>query len=391
MRVTDNNEIQKLMDTIQDLATDPANQKRLTLWESQPDTARDKWRGTPRARKSIDRAPITIEPEMTMWAKILGFRTDEFYQDPLVCLKNQLRINIYRHEHFDEDTCVGKEIAIWLGVSLESSLFGSRTVYQENEYPWIDREPIIRDYSDLERIRPFDFYQTGLMPLCHRYFETISKIVKPAFKVTFPEWGRSVFGVATHIRGFENFLMDMMNAPEFVHRLMRRITDTRKQWVKMRADFLGQGIEKGNLYNDEVNCPSLSKEMYEEFVLPYEKELSDYHGGILYWHSCGDTTRLLPSISRIPHLQMFHVGPWTDVKKASEEFDGKAALEICLHPVRDVQNATKAEMEDRLKEIASACSNSRFTVRADGLQVITTLEEDLKKIREWNGLARRLL
>jgi uroporphyrinogen-III decarboxylase len=361
------------------------------VWEPQPDTARDKWRGTPRARKSIDRAPITIEPEMTMWAKILGFRTDQFYQDPLVYLKNQLKINIFRHENFDDDTCVGREITIWLGVSLESSLFGSRTVYQENEYPWIDREPVIRDHADLERIPPFDFHATGLMPLCHRFFETISEIVTPAFKVTFPEWGRSIFGVATHIRGFENVLMDMMSAPEFVHRLMRRITDTRKQWVRARADFLGQRVEKGNLYNDEVNCPSLSRELYEEFVLPYEKELSEYHGGILYWHSCGDTTELLPSISRIPNLQMFHVGPWTDVRKAAEVFDGRVALEICLHPVRDVQNATKAEMEDRLKGIARACVNSRFTVRADGLQVMTSVEEDLKKIQEWNGFARHLL
>ena len=44
---------------------------------------------------------------------------------------------------------------------------------------------------------------------------------------------------------------------------------------------------------------------------------------------------------------MFHVGPWTDVKTAMETFKGAVPLEICLHPLSDVQNATVDKVRKR--------------------------------------------
>jgi uroporphyrinogen-III decarboxylase len=384
-------EIKILMDRIREISTDPKNLERIQYWQPQPDTARDKWRGTPKASSTIPRAPIMIEPEITMWGSIIGFRADEFYQDPAVYLLNQLKINIFRHENFHEDTCVGKEIVIWLGTTVESSLFGSQTIYMENEYPWIDRDAVIQSEEDLDRLEPYDFYKTGLMPLCHQFYEVIGEMLDRDFKVTFPEWARSPFGVATHIRGYENLLIDMIKNPDFVHRLMRTITDFRKSWIQDRAKFLNQEVEKGNLFNDEVNSPTLSQGLFEEYVLPYEQELSEFHGGILYWHSCGNTTILLPSIAKIPKLEMFHVGPWTDVETAVKTFNGEMPLEICLHPVRDVQKAMKSTMEERLSNIAAICNGCPYTVRADGLQIVLGVEQDLKKINEWNEMARRLL
>ena len=43
------------------------------------------------------------------------------------------------------------------------------------------------------------------------------------------------------------------------------ITQARKKWTTERAQFLGKSVGKGNIYNDEVNCPSISPTMYEEF------------------------------------------------------------------------------------------------------------------------------
>ena len=51
--------------------------------------------------------------------------------------------------------------------------------------------------------------------------------------------------MAFHIRGMENLLEDMIDDPEFTHRLMRFITDSRKKWVAERAKFLGKPVERG--------------------------------------------------------------------------------------------------------------------------------------------------
>ena len=52
----------------------------------------------------------------------------------------------------------------------------------------------------------------------------------------------------------------------------------------------------------------LSHEQYEEFILPYEQELCEFHGGIRYWHSCGDTGNMVNSIRKIPQIDLFHIG-----------------------------------------------------------------------------------
>ena len=100
-------------------------------------------------------------------------------------------------------------------------------------------------------------------------------------------------------------------------------------------------IQVGSLYNDEVNVPLLSPQLYEKFILPYEIELSKFYGVISYWHSCGNTAPLLRLIRCIPHLQMIHISPWTDLEQSVADLaDSGIALEVVLHPLVDVQKAT---------------------------------------------------
>lgn len=391
MYVKQRDEIKRLIDKVRAISQEEKNLKHIEYWEPLPETARDHWRGTPKPRSVLHSAPITVEPELPLWGKILGFKIDEFYTNPATYLKYQLKMMIYRYENFLDHTCIGKEIPIWLGATLESSLFGAETIYPEDESPWLDREPVIRSESDLDMLEPPDFFKSGLMPLAHQYYEVIGDLIDDDFKVTFPEWGRSPFGVATHIRGYENLLVDIVSNPKFMKQLMRFITDSRKQWTRERAKFLDLEVEKGNIYNDEVNSPTLSTAMYEEFALPYEQELSEFHGGILYWHSCGNTTDLITSIAKIPGLEMFHVGPWTNLERAYQVFDGKMPLEICVHPIQYVQKASPEKMQKNLMYIVDTCGPCPYTIRAEGLQVVNGVEEDLRKIKKWIDIANSVL
>jgi uroporphyrinogen-III decarboxylase len=387
----DKGRLNGLMDRVEEIAKSPKNLEKKKLWKNTGDSATDHWRGMPERREKLPRTPITAEPETTLWGELLDFDTSSFYSDPVVYLEKFLEITIYRHEHFDEDTVVGNEIPIWLGVTLESSLFGAQTVYAKGSYPWIARDPVIRGEVDLAKLDTCDFRTSGLMPLAHTFYEVIGDLTRGRFKVVFPEWGRSPFGVATHIRGYENFLVDIIDNPSFAHRILSLITQARKRWTTERAGFLGKSVGKGNIYNDEVNCPSISPTMYEEFALPYEKELEEFHGGILYWHSCGNTTAMIPSLAQLKTLQMYHVGPWTDVEEAVRFFGNRVALEVCLHPVRDVQQASEQEMRQVLSRISRACGQTAFTVRADGLQKIYNLTNDVEMIQRWTRIAREVL
>ena len=383
--------LKRLQGEVRKIAEEPRNQEKLRLWVPQPAHARDHWRGVPCRIRDIGQVPYTIEPENAMWFKILGYNAQEYYTKPEVYLECQLRMSIFRHQYFDDDTAVGKNIPIWLGVPFEPSLFGVGVVFVPDEDPWIEKKPLVENEDDLDRLSPPDFYKSGLMPIAHRMYSGIGELLDEDFTVTFPEWGRSTFAVALHLRGMGNIVTDMIERPEFVYKLLQFVNESRKEWTKKRFEFLGYPVEKGNLYNDEVNCPLLSPSLYGEFILPYEQDLSRFHGGIAYWHSCGNTTPLLSLIRQIPNLEMFHVGPWTDFAKAIGVFGEETALEYCQNPIGDIYTASEREIREKLVSILKTGGGNAYTVRADGLQVYTSVNEDLKKIFNWATIARQVL
>lgn len=186
--------------------------------------------------------------------------------------------------------------------------------------------------------------------------------------------------------------MDMLEDPKFVHRFMRFVTDSEKEWAKERAKFLHSPIEKTFFFNDEVGLPLITPEMYEKFVLPYEIELSNFYGGILYWHSCGDTSNFVNLIKKIPGSKMFHVGPRTDVLKAAVALGADDYLDVDLDPFRDVLEADKEKISSKIRKIIDICTERDvpFCIRADGFQPIHTSKEDLSRIKLSVDIAQSL-
>jgi uroporphyrinogen-III decarboxylase len=135
----------------------------------------------------------------------------------------------------------------------------------------------------------------------------------------------------------------------------------------------------------------ISPRGYQEFVLPYEKKMGEFHGGLDYWHSCGKIDPIVQYIKEIPNLKMIHLSPFTDLKKSVEIIGNDHIIEIVLNPIDDVERATPLQMEKKLSEIKSICEGLRFTVRADAFQVLTSVENDLKQIKLWIKKARKAL
>jgi uroporphyrinogen-III decarboxylase len=204
----------------------------------------------------------------------------------------------------------------------------------------------------------------------------------------FPSLVRSPFCISAHLVGLQNMLMYMLTEEEFVRKAMRFSTDFIKQWETERIKFTGQPLQTHKLFNDEIDCPTISPEMYRDLILPYEKELAEFFGGVSYWHSCGSITRILPYIHEIPDIEMFHVGPWTDLETVCRIFPQGTTLDICLKPEDDVYYASAKQMVEKLRFIRKTSEGFVPGVRADVFQKLEDWQENLKKINLWIDTAR---
>ena len=56
-----------------------------------------------------------------------------------------------------------------------------------------------------------------------------------------------------------------------------------------------------------------------------------------------------------------------------------------------MQNATKEEIKHNLKEVIRVAKNASVTIRADAIQVLHSLKQDLEKVKLWISVTQRLV
>ena len=387
--------VKRLLEEVRILEQSSENKRRKEMWQEIPASARDQWRGVPKNDHSWKNGaiPLTIDLQNSFWAKYFNFSLVEYYSDAEVFLENYLKITVERFKMFADDTYIVKRIPIWAGSGFEGSMFGMRVHSYPDKDPWLDNDIMIKTQDDLNKLSFPDFHTSGIMPVQIKLYEELKDIIAADdtdFEVLFPEWLRGPFGLALYLRGFENMLVDMMLDPEFAQALLAFITAARENWYRDLAQYLGKPIQKGNLFNDEINCPTVSRQLYSELILPFEQEICKFHGGLLYWHSCGDVTKILEEISEIPEIDMMHIGPWTNIDKAIKIFKNRMPLEINVNWQRDVLDMNEEQMRSKIMSIICDCINNDaggFEIRLSGVSLHHSLEETIARARMWNKAA----
>ncbi len=387
--------IQRLLEEVSALVDTPRNRTLQALYEPPP---QEVWFGhslVPRAHQgNLERVPCQAYLSRSLWSRLLGFDMTEFFKDPETQLESLLRMWILQFNEIQDDTPLYRQIPLWLGLGFETSWYGLGVEYLPGQAPWQSRKPLLEHPGDVGQLAEPDFYQSGLMPLALRFFERVRGLAEPAgFSVGFPVWFRGPYVIGLHLRGMENFLVDLLSDVEGSHRLLRYLTDHHQRWFAAKAKYLGRPVGKLlYLANDEVDAQLLSPALYRDFVLPYEAELCRFHGGFHYWHSCGNITPFLSLIRELPTIDMLHKSPWTDLGQAATVFAG-TPLEVCLHPVEDVQLATTEQMRSKLETIFRAAEQVQikaFVVNNGPLDVVLGVEKDLAQAKTWVEVSREV-
>lgn len=333
--------------------------------------------------KETERIPIKITLTMAFFARNLGIDLVDHYRKPEKYIEDSLKIIYFQHKEILDDR-VKEGIVINFGEAFESSLFGVKPVFKPDTDPWVGK-PIIKSEEDLEKLNYPDFYESGLMPQIHEVYETAGKMVKGRIPVLFEGWNRSPWGVAVHLMGYTELLKDTIRNPDFVHKLLSFITESRIRWEREKERFLGTRIAKSSLGNDEVNAQIISPKTYEDFAHPYEKKLADFYPqGIFYFHSCGDITPFLDAIARIRGLRRLHISPVTDFKAAVEKFGRKIVFHKRMDPVADLDLCDAQTMETKIKEILKIGRRVFMEIDPGPIQNVS-----VEKIKTWINVARK--
>jgi uroporphyrinogen-III decarboxylase len=381
--------VERLIDEVAEIRNSTRNIHLKNMWENFY------------RHKDPQRIPVTVNWSLSFYAQTLGIDLNAMFSTPQRYLKDMLKIILYRARNFTDDNPVGVmfpgaeafeitadqqgELMVYFGPPFEPSFFGLDAIFDEKIDPRQNPNPIIKNESDLDDMNYPDFYQSGMMPKAIEFYEEICKIVKGRLEVVFPIFCRGPFSIAWALRGLQNCVVDMYRRPDFFHRMMKFITESRIRWEKERERYLGRSMRRAQLDNDEVDGDIISKQLYEKFMFPYEEKIAEfYENGIFYFHSCGNLTRLYDSIARLPGLGRIEISPVSDLEAATRTFGPRnIILHKRLDPRKEVYVNTD-EMASNLRRIIQQCSDASVEIDA------CPLDPPTERIQEWIRIARQV-
>ncbi len=114
-----------------------------------------------------------------------------------------------------------------------------------------------------------------------------------------------LFEFAWALRGYEQFMIDMVCDPEIAHFIMDKICTFWCDYFELAMKHAGDLIDIVYTYDDIAMQSTLlmSQDMLEEFIFPYHRRMNkvikSYNKPIIY-HSCGSVRQVIKKLSDLP-------------------------------------------------------------------------------------------
>lgn len=320
--------LRTLSKQVAEIAARPAMAQKAKLWTAHNDLKTD----TP---------VVFIDPE-NGWNEIIKAKT-MVCTDPLARVwEMALRKLIYWADEMKDDKVVEAGFDVpysytdsgW-GVDLVKiggAAGGSYIVKQaiedyETDFGKLHHPQYIIDVGESERV----------LALAHLVFDGILTVRR---KATW-WWTLGLCWDYVNLRGLEDFMVDMIAEPEWVHRTMNLLCEGKLMMLdsleqagllpdNTGATYVGSGgfgftdelpksgFDAGKIrttdmwgFCDSQETVACSPQMYNEFIFPYHKRILDRFGLSCYGCCEGYNTRW-QYVKNLPHLRRVSVSPWAD-------------------------------------------------------------------------------
>ena len=246
---------------------------------------------------------------------------------------------------------------------------GGRVVYPRQGVPYMD-VPLLDSYARLETMEPVNAHTNERI---QDFAGAAAILEKTALAIVPVEM--SIGGpltIASNLRGVERLLRDCRKKPDDVLRLMRIITDSEKSCIDLAAEY-GMGTAMA----DPVANPALiGPAMYEKFVYPFTKELTDYAyaktGKKVSLHMCGMTDKIWKYFRKY-QLNEVSLDNIVDLEKAALELGEAVPIAGNVDPVEIIMNGTRQEILKAVTDcIDAGLKSEKGYVLASGCDIPET-------------------
>jgi MtaA/CmuA family methyltransferase len=173
-------------------------------------------------------------------------------------------------------------------------------------------------------------------------------------------WVEGPAAEAADLRGVSNFLMDLLDDPDYARALMARCVETGVEFARAQvaagADTIGIG---------DAVASQVSPQVYEALILPYERNLVAAIRGMgvfVRLHICGNITHLLPGLATLG-VDILDVDHLASLATARRAVGPNVTLAGNVDPVTCVMHGPPERVRAAVERCAAE-AGGRFMVNA---------------------------
>lgn len=312
----------------------------------------------------------------------------------------------------------------WLPMAITGDDYGlevrERQIEQGDSYIRSHQfEPVVRDFPDIEKIRMPEVRHDEAKTRAQK--EQLEQLFGGTLEVRafglrrqwFPAWDQLV-----RWTGVTEALSDLADRPDFIHAIMRRMTDSMLARMTQYEELdllayphpLARVGSGGAGYTDELPQAGhdsarirtmdqwggataqifgeVSPAMHEEFALKYEIEVMS-RCGLNYYGCCEALHNKMHLMAKVPRLRKISVSPWCDVEKAAAAAQQKYVFSHKPSPAcfaEDRFNLKRAEQEIMRRIELSGGMPCEFIMKD-----ISTVRGDVQRLMDWCRIAYRIV
>ena len=432
--------LRKLAERYMDVAALPVQKEKIELWKS---LNRGEMR---RPMFTIDQLPWH---ELDFDGSLTCAVADPFWRG----VEENLRQQLYKWTYFPADMVI--EPFIDVPMSVGGRNYGLEII--EEKLATDDKNSVVahryinqfREESDIDKIRDMALvYDTAATAAHAEQAESVFGGVAPV-RLTGIQFHLGVWDALTTLMGVENIYYDTMDRPEFLKRLMDRITDATIAGIKQAEELgvhdvttnschcshiytddllpspnvnlkqeaylsetagngagRGPGRASGNLSavpsaQSAVKTPakhcwayglaqlfsSVPPSTFEELELPYIQKMGEMFGCI-YYGCCDRLDDRLDLVKKIPNVRKVSCSPWSDREKFAERIGPKLVMSNKPSPAYLASDIFDEKIiRDDLNRTINAARKNKVNLEFI-LKDVSTVQYQPERLTRWSEIAR---
>ena len=228
----------------------------------------EQWETFKRAARleKLDKVPMAMIVDSPWIPGYLGVKHMDFYLDPEVWFQSHLKI----HQEFPDIIWVP---SWWMeyGMAAEPSALGAKIKF------WQDNTPsachTLFQIEDIEKFPEYEVENDAFMAMTlHRIRRQRQRILDTG-EILPLVTARGPMCTAAFVRNTTEFMMDLVDKPEWAHKLLDLCANLIIDWLKAQHKAMGGTVEGIFILDDIVGF--VNEEHYMEFAHPRLKKICD--------------------------------------------------------------------------------------------------------------------